>query len=213
MVNGIISSPITVAHDTESTNARSAPAGSDTKNHRCLSTHFSPLARPGIVSLPIVCWIAGELVIVPSPFDPLPTKTSDDRKRVIPGAMRLIATPDTIWSTPKVIVARAWSRPPSMPPNAPPTSVAHGPQCHPAKAAVQVPRIIMPSRPMLATPARSEYKPPSPANRIGDAAAIVAMKVPPVVRSSAPVSTHVKASPRNPMTAMIRPRCHGLTAL
>ena len=35
------------------------------------------------------------------------------------------------------------------------TMAAHGPQCHPAQPANQVPRIIMPSRPMLTTPTRS----------------------------------------------------------
>ena len=43
----------------------------------------------------------------------------------------------------------------------------------------------MPSRPMLTTPTRSENKPPSAANTIGDMAPMAAMKVSPAVRSGA----------------------------
>ena len=68
--------------------------------------------------------IVGDWVIEPSAW---PTKIWLDRNRVTPGAMRLMAMPDTIWLTPKVTVAMPWTRPPSMPPKAPKTSAAHGP--------------------------------------------------------------------------------------
>ena len=68
-------------------------------------------------------------MIVPSPW---PAKTSLDRKRATPGAMRLMAMPDTIWSTPKVTVATAWISPPSIPPKAPKARAYQGPNCHPA---------------------------------------------------------------------------------
>ncbi len=61
-----------------------------------------------------------------------PVKNWSARKRVVPAPMMLIATPDTMWSMPKVTVASACSRPPSIPPIIPPMIPAHGPQCHPA---------------------------------------------------------------------------------
>ena len=105
-----------------------------TKNHRCSDIHpsgsgvewpkKSPPERKGTVSEPMWPVIVGDWVIVPSPR---PTNSSLDRNRHRPGAMMLMATPDTMWSTPKVIVARPWSRPPNAPPTPPHTRAAHGP--------------------------------------------------------------------------------------
>ncbi len=52
------------------------------------------------------------------------------------------------------------------------------------KAPNQVPRISIPSRPMLTTPERSENIPPSPAMRIGTDQARAMAHVPLEVRSS-----------------------------
>ena len=81
--------------------------------------------------------------------------------------MMLIATPETMWSTPKITVAIACSSPPMRAEqhraeDAGPRAVVVA-----EVAGTQVPRIIMPSRPMLTTPARSDHRPPSPASRIG----------------------------------------------
>ena len=162
-----------------------SPATSETKNQRFSSSQPSGSGsssrriaagdeRHGEV--PDRAGHRGRLVMVPSPW---PTKISLDRNRVTPGARMLMATPDTMWSTPKVTVARAWSRPPSAPPRRRRRSAAHGPQCQPAQPANHVPRIIIPSRPMLTMPARSRQRPPRPASRIGAAAPTAAMNVAP----------------------------------
>src|SRR5579885_2058114 len=52
---------------------------------------------------------------------------SVDRYLATPAPSRLIATPDTMWLTPKVTVATACSRPPRAPNTTPPATAAHGP--------------------------------------------------------------------------------------
>src|SRR6185312_8349558 len=102
----------------------------------------------------------------------------------------LIATPETIWSTPKVTVATACIAPPMSPPTSPPTTPSQALPVTWAKSAPnQVPRIIMPSRPMFTTPERSDHKPPSPHKAIGMASVNVAARVPADVMSCAPVTT------------------------
>ena len=165
---------------------------SDTRNQRFSSSQpsgsgvrqpkKSPPDRNGMVKCPMVPDIVGDLVIEPSPW---PAKISLDRKRVIPGARMLMAKPDTTWSTPNVTVAMACSNPPKAPNTRPPTRAAYGPQCQPAQPAPHVPRIIIPSRPMLTTPARSLNSPPRAASPIGAAAPTAAAKVSPAVRSGA----------------------------
>ena len=84
-----------------------------------------------------------------------------------------MATPETIWSTPNVTVATACTAPPMSPPTIPPTSPSQGlPEKYANAAPNQVPRIIMPSRPMLTTPERSDHSPPRPASAIGTASSI-----------------------------------------
>ena len=107
-------------------NPFSRPATSLMKNHRCSEIHprgsgvecpkNSPPEMKGMVSVPIRPVMVGDWVMVPSPC---PTKISLDRNRHNPGAMRLMAMPATTWSTPKVMVARPRSRPPSAPPMPP----------------------------------------------------------------------------------------------
>ncbi len=110
------------------------PARSLRKNH-CLSFNHpsgsgdlhpkrSPPEISGTVNRPIDCVMVGDCVIVPS-FTP--TKTSLDKKRVMPGARMLMAMPATIWFTPNVTVASPNSRPPRAPPIPPQTNAAHGP--------------------------------------------------------------------------------------
>ena len=113
----------------------------------------------------------------------------------MPAPRMLIATPDTMWSTPKVTVATACRRPPIMPPRIPAITPTQGlSKVNAAHAPNQVPRIIMPSRPMLTTPARSDHRPPRPAIAIGMASRSEAPVVPIEVRSSAPVAIRTKDS-------------------
>ena len=56
-----------------------------------------------------------------------PTKVSEARYCTAPSAMMLIATPEMMWSTPKMTVAMACSRPPSMPITIAPATPAQGP--------------------------------------------------------------------------------------
>ncbi len=170
---------------------RSAPARSDTY-HQSLSwtqprklgvvqPKRSPPDKNGTVTSGTSPLTDGEVLI-----DPPPTADSlagwanvfDERYRVIPGARMLIATPDTMWSTPKPTVAMAWSMPPSAPPTMPKARPAHGPHWMPPHAADQVPSVIIPSRPMLTIPARSQYRPPRPASRIGEPRISIAVYVP-----------------------------------
>ncbi|MFD0467525.1 hypothetical protein ACFQ0B_03790 [Nonomuraea thailandensis] len=69
-------------------------------------------------------------VVMPAPASaagvPSLYRTSD-RKRVMPGPSRLMATPLMMWSTPNVTVAMACRSPPSAPPSSPATSAATGP--------------------------------------------------------------------------------------
>src|SRR5262245_15977861 len=110
----------------------------------------------------------------------------------------LIATPETMWSTPNVTVAMACTRPPRTPPSAPKMTPYQGPQLNAAYAPNQVPRIIMPSRPILTTPARSDQSPPRPAMAIGTAAASAAPMAPLEVRSVASLTTRTNESNSRP---------------
>src|SRR3954452_11569491 len=47
--------------------------------------------------------------------------SDSDRKQTTPAARMLIATPEIVWSTPKVTVATACSSPPRAPISSPPT--------------------------------------------------------------------------------------------
>ena len=89
------------------------------------------------------------------------------RNWVNPAPRMLMATPETMWSTPKPTVAMAWSRPPTAPPSMPMMTPCHGPNSMQPQAPKKVPRIIIPSRPMLTMPARSDQRPPSPARAMG----------------------------------------------
>ena len=117
------------------------------------------------------------------------TKISADRKRVIPAPRMLIATPDTMWSTPKVTVASACSSPPRAPPTMPARTPHQAPNSNAPQAPNQVPRMSWPSRPMLTTPARSDHRPPRPASPMGTASRSAAPVVPLEVMSSAPVTS------------------------
>ena len=67
--------------------------------------------------------------------------------------MLTAATLEMMWSTPKITVAMAWSRPPTMLIPIAPSTPAQAPGGS-RSSRTQVPRII-PSRPMLTTPGRS----------------------------------------------------------
>jgi hypothetical protein len=139
----------------------------------------------------------------------IPPNTRSDRYRARPGARMLIATPDTIWSTPNWTVAIAWSRPPRAPPTSPATSPHQGePNSSAPHAPHQVPRIIMPSSPMLTMPERSANRPPSPASRIGIAHRSIALDVPLAVSSEVPLTPCTAESTKMPIAAISAQRAH-----
>ena len=113
-----------------------------------------------------------------------PTNNSLAMNRATPGAIRLMATPATMWLTPNVVVATLITRPPSMPPMMPPSRAIHGPYSQPHQPAKIVPITIMPSRPMLIVPLRSATRPDRPASPIGAAVRSATPIVPLDVRSS-----------------------------
>ena len=86
----------------------------------------------------------------------------------MPSARKLIAVPETIWSarsvTEKIACSRPITPPAASPMKMPPTQleVMSAPQ-----APKNAPVSIIPSRPMLTTPARSDVTPPSAANVSG----------------------------------------------
>ena len=124
----------------------------------------------------------------------------------MPMARMLIATPETIWSTAKVTVATAWSRPPMAPKTMAANRPAHGPHWYPAQPAPNVPRTSMPSRPMLTTPARSDHRPPRPAMPIGTARPKAAATVPGDVRLVTPVMRRTTDSSNSSAVARYRMR-------
>jgi hypothetical protein len=89
----------------------------------------------------------------------------------------LIATPYTTWSTPNEIVAIACNRAPTDPNTTAEIKPNQGPCLDPTKPPAHAPRIIIPSSPMLTTPARSENKPPRPAKIIGTESKSVYSKI------------------------------------
>ena len=96
-----------------------------------------------------------------------------------------MATPETMWSTPKVTVAtRVQQAADRADERRRTSSPAQDPTVEPAQPAPQVPRIIMPSRPMLTTPARSDHRPPRPARPIGTASPMAALMRPGGVESA-----------------------------
>ncbi len=56
-----------------------------------------------------------------------PANVSDARYCTAPSAMMLIATPEMMWSTPKMTVAMACTRPPRVPMKIAPATPAQGP--------------------------------------------------------------------------------------
>src|SRR4029450_1041238 len=75
-------------------------------------------------------------------------------------ARMLMATPETIWSTRKVIVAMACRAAAATPEVMASSSPTTGPHLYAPQAPNQVPKIIMPSMPMLTIPERSLNTPP-----------------------------------------------------
>ena len=179
----------TVAHETLRVIPESRAAASDTSSQLRSSIHpnrsgvvqpnRSPPDTKGTLSSPTDS-TRGDWV---RPPPDLLTKNSRDRKRVRAGAMMLTATPEMMWSTPKLTVATAWMRPPPAPPAIPMAMPHHGPNSSAPQAPNHVPSTIIPSRPMLTTPARSAQMPPRPASRMGTARRSVDSAVPAEMRS------------------------------
>src|SRR5215217_9549458 len=78
----------------------------------------------------------------------------------MPMARMLMATPETMWSTRNVMVATAWRAAAATPAAIAVSSPAAGPHWSAPQAPNQVPKIIMPSMPMLTMPERSLNTPP-----------------------------------------------------
>ena len=85
---------------------------------------------------------------------------------------------------------------------APKNTPAQGPHWYPANPAPKVPSTIIPSMPMLTTPARSDHSPESPASAIGVAATIAASMAPEESRLLAPVSTRTAETTESPISTM-----------
>ena len=103
------------------------------------------------------------------------SKKMNERKRASPIATRLITTPDTMWSTRKLIVATACTDGEERAAERAEQQAEHhaaGPQSHPLRGRaredrhprgpVTVPTTMRPSRPMFTMPERSLNRPPSP---------------------------------------------------
>ncbi len=86
----------------------------------------------------------------------------------MPSASRFIEKPETIWSARSVTANTAWMSASSMPATMPMTRPStHEPVTSAPQTPKKAPISIMPSRPMLMTPLRSEITPPSAANSSG----------------------------------------------
>ena len=105
--------------------------------------------------------------------------------------MMLIATPDTTWSTPNETVATACKSAPTAPKIIAANNPIQGPCWEPINPPAHAPKIIIPSRPIFTTPARSENNPPSPAKMIGTESNNAADTVPTLVNSVAPVINRI----------------------
>ncbi len=115
---------ITVSADTLLVTAATRLPSSETANQSCCSSHNAASETTGSVTSGRF-GIGGDWV---GPACGRPVNVSAARYCATPSAMMLIATPDTMWSTPKVTVAIACSRPPSAPQNTPSATAPHGPQ-------------------------------------------------------------------------------------
>ena len=108
----------------------------------------------------------------------------------------LMATPETIWSTPKVTVATRVEQAAGRAAE----HAEHDARPRPALPAGpgpnQVPRIIIPSRPMLTTPARSDQRPPRPASAIGTVSCERRAHVFGAVRACSPVISCARSTAR-----------------
>src|SRR5690606_35965914 len=199
-VAGTSATAIRVSQDTLVTRPPSSPAMSETKNQPLALRSRNASESPGTVKLPSDS-TAGDCLAEPPWW---PSKASGARERVAPRAGMLIATPETMWLTLQVTVTRACSRPPSAPPRGPTRTRVHGPDGNPAQAPNQVPRIIMPTRAMLTTPARCAHRPPRPARPIGTASwraldiwLTLVMPLAPVIRRTIEVSARAPAMTRS----------------
>ena len=105
------STDTTVSSDRSWVSAPSTEARSETTN-QCLSS--TPLAQSEI---PVMLIDAGPSTggdwVGPPPWSPENHRSA--RNAATPTAMMLMATPDTMWSTPKMTVASACSAPPIAP--------------------------------------------------------------------------------------------------
>src|SRR4029450_11991868 len=89
----------------------------------------------------------------------------------------LMATPETMWSTRKVTVAMAWMEATATPDAMASSSPTSGPHLNAPQAPNQVPKILLPSMPMLTMPERSLNTPPRVARYRGTNARMVAAMV------------------------------------
>jgi len=115
---------------------------------------------------------------------PLEPQKTCDMYAVKPMARMLMATPLTIWFPTNLTTRTAWSRP-SRPPTS--TAARTPSQGFPVKKLTATPEkapvSIMPSRPMLTTPALSEKIPPREVSAMGVAIRSDAAKSPMLITS------------------------------
>jgi hypothetical protein len=117
------STAMIVSSDTSVVSPPSTPARSDS-SHQCFSSSdCSQSEIPGSVTFG-TSRTGGDCFCPPPGAS---EKYSFDRNNANPGASRLIATPEMMWSTPKVTVATACSSPASAPRISPNAAPAHGP--------------------------------------------------------------------------------------
>ncbi len=124
---------------------------------------------------------------------------------VMPVARMLIAVPETIWSARRWIAKTACTSASMAPKKAAPTSPSsHVPVLSAAQMPKNAPISIIPSSPMLTTPARSEIRPPSAPNVSGVAywsvpANSPAVTTPTTVDFCAPSIASPSAPPSTPV--------------
>jgi hypothetical protein len=118
-----IARAINVTIDRSVTKAPRMEARSETKKICLCSRVANPDESPGM--LIVGSSLRGGDWVGPPPG--VPVKVRAARYFAAPRPMMLMATPDTMWSTPKTTVAIAWIAPPIIPQNMAPSRPAHGP--------------------------------------------------------------------------------------
>ena len=113
-----------VSTETSVTKPRRIPARSEMKKMCCCSRF--PRASEMTGSETVGSSGSGGDCVGPPPG--MGEKKRAARYLAVPAPMMFRATPETMWSTPKITVATAWIRPPTTPATIAPRMPTHGPQ-------------------------------------------------------------------------------------